>query len=254
MTKRLGVTTQPLLTIYERWFAMASDSIPLKQCSRKEQCVHPETKGGWLPATREYFHYRKASKDGFTPVCIECNKAKTSKWYKENPDKVKVYREEHQSDIAEYQKKYMAIYYEKNANVFRLKSHEWSKVNPERKKFADREYHKRIYDVESKREAVRAWRKANPEKHRAQLSKRRTRRMNAEGEYSGDDILSLYDEQQGLCAYCGIRLFDEYHIDHVVPLARGGTNWPDNLLLACPTCNSSKGDKLLPEWERLRGW
>ena len=27
----------------------------------------------------------------------------------------------------------------------------------------------------------------------------------------------------------------------MVPLARGGTNWPDNLCLACDGCNLAKG-------------
>jgi 5-methylcytosine-specific restriction endonuclease McrA len=36
----------------------------------------------------------------------------------------------------------------------------------------------------------------------------------------------------------------ECHVDHVVPLARGGTHTRDNLATACPSCNISKGTKL----------
>jgi 5-methylcytosine-specific restriction endonuclease McrA len=52
------------------------------------------------------------------------------------------------------------------------------------------------------------------------------------------------------CAYCtrSTQLtwtrrwpyFGGFHIDHIIPVARGGTNHPDNLTLACPTCNLEK--------------
>ena len=38
--------------------------------------------------------------------------------------------------------------------------------------------------------------------------------------------------------------------DHVIPLARGGTNDADNIVLACRNCNRSKGSKTVAEWRR----
>ncbi|MGP0054591.1 MAG: HNH endonuclease [Steroidobacteraceae bacterium] len=40
---------------------------------------------------------------------------------------------------------------------------------------------------------------------------------------------------------CGRSLHLGFHVDHVVPLARGGTNWPANLALLAPVCNRKKG-------------
>lgn len=37
-------------------------------------------------------------------------------------------------------------------------------------------------------------------------------------------------------------------VDHVVPLVKGGSNGPDNLVIACSTCNLRKNDKLPHEW------
>ncbi|WP_203620386.1 HNH endonuclease [Streptomyces sp. SID8499] len=37
-------------------------------------------------------------------------------------------------------------------------------------------------------------------------------------------------------------------VDHVIPLSRGGQHAEGNLVPACKSCNSSKGDKLLIEW------
>ena len=49
------------------------------------------------------------------------------------------------------------------------------------------------------------------------------------------------------CEYC--RLPQEFsdlsfHIEHIVSRQHGGSNKPDNLALACPTCNFHKGPNL----------
>jgi 5-methylcytosine-specific restriction endonuclease McrA len=41
-----------------------------------------------------------------------------------------------------------------------------------------------------------------------------------------------------------------WQVDHVIPLSRGGSNWPTNLVCACGQCNSRKCDKLpWLEWQ-----
>jgi 5-methylcytosine-specific restriction endonuclease McrA len=49
------------------------------------------------------------------------------------------------------------------------------------------------------------------------------------------------------CAYCGQ---PGGEVDHIIPLARGGTHSIGNLTSSCRRCNSSKGMKLLIEWKR----
>jgi len=54
------------------------------------------------------------------------------------------------------------------------------------------------------------------------------------------------------CWYCNCLLTDENSsVDHVIPWSRGGSHRPQNLVAACRRCNSSKGNKTIPEW-RLR--
>lgn len=48
------------------------------------------------------------------------------------------------------------------------------------------------------------------------------------------------------CVYCGAE--GPGTIDHIVPLSRGGKHEADNLAPACFSCNSSKGSRLLSEW------
>jgi hypothetical protein len=48
------------------------------------------------------------------------------------------------------------------------------------------------------------------------------------------------------CAYCGSTR--KPHVDHIVPVSRGGSNAFENLATSCGQCNQSKGPKLLAEW------
>lgn len=88
--------------------------------------------------------------------------------------------------------------------------------------------------------------------------KRRAVLQNTEGEFHPADIEQIFIEQQGHCMYCGCELTRHIprsvHIDHIIPISRGGSNWPNNLALACQSCNLSKADKLLSEWIAVRGW
>lgn len=54
-----------------------------------------------------------------------------------------------------------------------------------------------------------------------------------------------WNAQNGRCHWCCTDLkVTGYHIDHVFPRVRGGSDDPGNLKFACPTCNLSKCAKL----------
>lgn len=49
------------------------------------------------------------------------------------------------------------------------------------------------------------------------------------------------------CRWCGIKCH-KIHIDHIVPLTKGGSNHVRNLTVSCSFCNISKGNRLWHEW------
>lgn len=51
------------------------------------------------------------------------------------------------------------------------------------------------------------------------------------------------------CLYCGSQA-GPFDVDHIVPVASGGSDHPENLACACAPCNRSKGAKSLEEWAR----
>lgn len=63
---------------------------------------------------------------------------------------------------------------------------------------------------------------------------------------SGERIL-VYNKSKGRCVICGNFVpFDDFTVDHVIPLAKGGTNEISNLQCTCDICNRIKQD-ILPE-------
>jgi len=63
------------------------------------------------------------------------------------------------------------------------------------------------------------------------------------------DTIREWEREQSLlhiCVFCGS--FENLSTDHLIPKNRGGDNSADNLVLACSSCNSSRGDKGIFEW------
>jgi 5-methylcytosine-specific restriction endonuclease McrA len=58
----------------------------------------------------------------------------------------------------------------------------------------------------------------------------------------------------GLCNYCRVDLDRgdrrSWHVDHVVPISRGGLNEIGNLVVACARCNVSKGARTPEDWSQ----
>jgi 5-methylcytosine-specific restriction endonuclease McrA len=57
------------------------------------------------------------------------------------------------------------------------------------------------------------------------------------------------------CVYCGAPLdYARATLDHVHPLAKGGTHAPGNVVAACPPCNRLKADMLPAEFFLRHPW
>lgn len=129
------------------------------------------------------------------------------------------------------------------------------KSNPDVVRFCSHEcrYAQQLDDARNsttRAAAARQWRIDNPALHKANTTRRTARRRSA-GILSvtSRDIIRLVERFDGRCAYCRERPYQ--HLDHVVPIARGGRHGIGNLLPACAQCNLSKGSRLLADW-RLR--
>lgn len=101
---------------------------------------------------------------------------------------------------------------------------------------------------EKKREALRRLRSRHPDRYRAHDQKRRALKKSVGGRgITEQDIQAMIYCQQGLCAYCE-RDGQKLTLDHVIPLDQNGPHDPDNAVMCCLICNSSKGHRTPEEW------
>lgn len=82
---------------------------------------------------------------------------------------------------------------------------------------------------------------------------RRARIRNSKGSFTHDAVLALLKKQKGRCAGCRVRMGSDYHRDHILALALGGSNDIHNIQLLCQPCNSSKHAKAPEVWARENG-
>lgn len=125
----------------------------------------------------------------------------------------------------------------------------WAAGNRECRRAASRQSYARHREV--RREDNRAWEARNPESHKLRTAERRVRLSQDARTVTAKDITKLLHRHSNRCAYCDAK--GKLHIDHVVPLSRGGRHAIGNLLPACAACNLSKGASLLAVWKNRRG-
>lgn len=123
-----------------------------------------------------------------------------------------------------------------------------------RKRFKD--WHIRNKEKQSLKS--KTWRTSNPERYSFLMSRARKERNKDElNEYmrafssrrraatrGGDSarlVLEWTRSQKKTCLYCGKDCDDEFHVDHFVPISRGGCHKISNLVISCPGCNMRKG-------------
>lgn len=165
-------------------------------------------------------------------VSSESNRKRASEWYYAN---------------LEYAKQKAREYAAANRDKARLRAKAWYAANKERAIATMRAA--RARNPERRKATLAAYRKANTERVSAWKRNYKLRKRGAEGSHTGADIQRLHDEQNGKCGVCKCHLV-KYHVDHIMPLILGGSNYSDNLQLLCPPCNLSKHAKHPEEFMR----
>ena len=89
-------------------------------------------------------------------------------------------------------------------------------------------------------ESLRRYRRENPDKVREFTARRAGRKL---GKLPYGTIPSIKTMQRNKCAICKVSIAQAYHVDHIVPLARGGQHARNNIQLLCPPCNLHKSSR-----------
>lgn len=89
----------------------------------------------------------------------------------------------------------------------------------------------------------RIFRKIDHLSDRAIFAKKRAKKFGIKGFFTRKTIENLFVKQKGRCACCGELLQEGFEVDHIIPLSKGGSNYPSNLQLLRTECNRKKGTK-----------
>lgn len=180
-----------------------------------ETISRPEARAKGL---RRYFNGKPckrghvAERDTLKKCCVECRPLDYRAWQ--------------ERDYVVNREKYRAKskrYYTENYEAVRVTATAYREKN-----------RARVYAM------TEEWRKANPERSLVYRRNYRARKRSAAGTHTAADIEEILKQQRGRCAYCAIKLGKGYCVDHIVALARGGSNDRRNLQLLCRPCNTKK--------------
>lgn len=226
--------------------------------------------------------YRKAYYQANREKAIE----DTKRWYHENRAAALAYSARYREEHKEQRRASIADWRRNNRERAAASEKAWREANKERKAALDKawreankervkqnqrdwyqanktERRERAAEYrERNRERVRAyarwWYHQNRERMlivlRKREAERRGRIRSQAGEpYTVEDILQMYDDQDGRCAYCEEPLLGDFEIDHMVPLSRNGLDGWDNFAITCPPCNRTKNTRTAEEFMELLG-
>lgn len=164
-----------------------------------------------------------------TKVCTKCGKELTlDNFHKEKAGKYGV-----TSKCKSCRNAYNVDY--RKVNVDKIKSYRKSIRNKALLYFKQRyENNKEVI-----REKQRQYNKNNRAIRNAAEAKRQATKLNQ------TPVLTT-EEQQTIKLYYKLStsLGRDYHVDHIIPLSKGGLHHPDNLQILCASDNLSKSDKL----------
>lgn len=179
-----------------------------------------------------------------TNRCKTCEYNSTQKWRSENREYVRTRDNAYRKKTSARRSELERARYAADPDKFRKKSRRCYWENPEKYKTYSRNYHFSAGPEyrEKAKTRTKKWILDNPEraKANAHISRIKRRGIEAGGAYTAEDVKRILKLQKGRCAYCKIKLGKRYHLDHIVPLAKGGGNFARNIQATCAKCNMAK--------------
>lgn len=185
----------------------------------------------------EEFSKNRSNRDGLQQYCKTCVKISAAKWYVANSEKSDAATAAWKKANREKVSARKAASYKANLDKNKARMAAWYKANSEK--------------VNAKSVARQ---KAHPEIYRIISQNRRSRKILNGGKLSKDIAKRLYRLQKGKCPCCKLPLGDDYHMDHIMPISKGGANEDWNIQLLRKTCNLQKNSKHPIDFMQQRGF
>ena len=128
---------------------------------------------------------------------------------------------------------------------------EWALENKEKLREYKREYY--LKNKESILIRVKEYRKTEQGKIVKRNSNHKRRTLTKDGDVTTQQLKELYSTVKN-CYWCNTKLNkNNTHLDHIMPLSKGGEHTISNIVISCPTCNLEKHAKDPYEFALTKG-
>lgn len=171
--------------------------------------------------------------------------------YQRNRSKILAQKKIYHQQNREVRNAYNRAYSIRNRERLTAQAKAWRARNPGVTNARHRAYWKKV--PEKFRGWQRKWVSRNRGVVRSYDAKRRARELAATIDATAAQwfYAIIHNQDVLTCAYCQQTVTPKNaHVDHIIPVSRGGEHGPNNFCIACPECNQSKNDSLLTEWRR----
>jgi len=191
---------------------------------------YEDNKNKVLDRLKKDYEKNRIKKLAYSKEYRSRNKKKISKakreYNKKNKENHNEYRKEYRVKNKDRLLKRERNYREKNIEKIKSNHKKYNEKNKEELKIYRRKYYKTIKGISSKRNTEH---------------KRRTKYK--DGDVKTSEINNLFATVKN-CYWCNKQLCPKQtHIDHYVPLSKGGKHTISNLVLTCSKCNLKKSSK-----------
>ena len=160
------------------------------------------------------FNRNSRNKDGRAYYCRPCSRQKAKESRERHPDAVRQRNAKYGHENREALREYHRQRYEENREAHIAKTRVWHQEN----RYS-------LWEIHYRRRCERMG--INPVIERFNLP----------------DVVERYGDS---CFYCETGEFE--HLDHAIPVSKGGPHTLDNVRPSCAGCNLTKSDKTETEW------
>lgn len=182
-------------------------------------------------------------------TCGPCRRKRSAKYAAANPEKIRERSAKYRATGKPNERQ--RIWRAANPDIERAYRAKYYYENKEKVRQRGARYW--AENLEKARARLARYRAANKDKSSIYRQNRRANKANNGGTLSPGLAQRLHKLQRGKCACCGQPLKNDYHLDHILPLALGGTNTDSNIQLLLPICNRQKHSKHPVDFMQQRG-
>jgi len=200
------------------------------------------------------FYKRSVSKDGLNYYCKECSKASASQWNKEHPEQKyaanRRWQKNHPEHVRAKGRERMKRWYKRHPEQGRAARARWYKRHPERGCAASAHW------IKTHPEYPASWRKEHREETRRYCNTRRSLKRALPATLTNKEWQQIKLLAGNACTYCDCKFSSKLKAvqDHFIPLSKGGAYTKENIVPACQSCNSRKGNKVFKDIHEAREW